>query len=55
MFTGSPQVNLTAKGGTLTNDAAFQAQLAQEERNLQDEINDYEVYPVVQAGLTLSF
>ena len=55
MFTGSPQVNLTATGGTLANDPAFQAQLVQEEGNLQDEINDYEVYPVVQAGLTLSF
>ncbi len=55
MFTGSPQVNLTATGGTLVNDPAFQAQLVQEEQNLQDEINDYEVYPVVQAGLTLSF
>jgi hypothetical protein len=55
MFTGSPQVDLTASGGTLSNDANFQTQLAQEEQNLQDEVNDYEVYPVVQAGLTFSF
>lgn len=55
MFTGSPQVNLTATGGTLSNDANFQAQLAQEEQNLQDDIDDYEIYPVVQAGLTFSF
>ena len=48
-------MSLTATGGTLVNDPAFQAQLVQEEQNLQDEINDYEVYPVVQAGLTLSF
>jgi len=55
MFTGSPQVNLTAAGGTLAADPNFQAQLAQEEQNLQDEISKYEVYPVVQAGLTFSF
>ena len=55
MFTGSPQVNLTATGGTLANDPNFQTQLAQEEQILQDEINEYEVYPVVQAGLTFSF
>lgn len=55
MFTGTPQVNLTATGGTLSNDTNFQTQLAQEEQNLQDEINDYEIYPVVQLGVTLGF
>lgn len=55
MFTGSPQVNLTATGGTLSNDPNFQTQLAIEEQNLQEDISDYEVYPVVQAGLTFSF
>lgn len=55
MFTGSPQVDLTASGGTLANDANFQTQLALEEQTLQDDINDYEIYPVVQAGLTFSF
>lgn len=55
MFTGSPSVNLTSTGGALSNDAAFLAEVAQEEQNLQDEVNDYEVYPVVQLGLTLRF
>ncbi len=55
MFSGSPQVNLTASGGTLSNDAAFQNQLAIEETNLQDDVDDYEYYPVVQAGLTYRF
>ena len=55
MFTGSPQVNLTSTGGTLSNDANFQTQLAVEEQNLQDDINDYEIYPVVQSGLTFAF
>jgi len=55
MFTGSPQVNLTSTGGSLSNDSNFQTQLAAEEQALQDEIDDYEVYPVVQAGLTFAF
>jgi hypothetical protein len=55
MFTGSPQVNLTATGGSLSNDPNFQNQLAIEEQNLQDDIDDYEIYPVVQAGITWTF
>ena len=55
MFTGSPQVTLSSTGGTLSNDAAFQAELQEEEQNLQSDVDDYEVYPVVQAGITVSF
>jgi len=55
MFTGTPQVNLVSTGGSLSNDPNFQAQLAVEEQNLQDDVNDYEVYPVVQLGVTYSF
>jgi len=55
MFTGSPQVNLKSTGGSLSSDTAFQNQLAIEEQNLQDEVDDYEIYPVVQAGLTFRF
>jgi hypothetical protein len=55
MFTGSPQVNLSSTGGSLSNDATFQAELAEEEQNLQEDIDDFEIYPVVQAGLTLRF
>lgn len=55
MFTGSPEVNLTSTGGTLSNDATFQAELQEEEDNLEGDIDDYEVYPVIQAGITVSF
>ncbi|MBI1340261.1 hypothetical protein GC169_08655 [bacterium] len=55
MFTGSPSVNLTSTGGTLSNDPTLQAEIAREETRLQDEVNDYEVYPVIQAGLTFRF
>jgi len=55
MFTGSPSVSMTSTGGTLSNDPNFQAQLQIEAQRLADDIDDYEVYPVVQAGLTWSF
>jgi hypothetical protein len=55
MFTGSPTVDLTASGGTLSSDPTFQAEVAKEERNLQDDVNDFEVYPVAQVGLTYRF
>lgn len=55
MFTGSPDVELTAAGGSLSNDTNFQNQLAIEEQNLEEDISEFEVYPVLQAGLTFSF
>lgn len=55
MFTGSPQVNLVSTGGSLSNDTNFQAQLTIEEQNLQNDVDNYEVYPVVQLGLTYGF
>ncbi len=55
MFTGSPAIDLTSTGGTQSGNAAFQQALANEEVALQDEVNDYEVYPVVQAGVTFRF
>ncbi len=55
MFTGSPDVTLTSTGGSLSNDSNFQNQLAIEEQNLRNDIDDYKVYPVVQLGLTYSF
>jgi hypothetical protein len=57
MFTGSPQVDLISTGGTRTQqqDAAFQQALLDEEADLQDEVDDYEIYPVVEVGLTFRF
>jgi hypothetical protein len=57
MFTGSPSVDLYTVGGTRTptQDAALQQAIADEEVNLQDDVNDFEVYPVVEAGLTFRF
>jgi hypothetical protein len=57
MFTGSPSVDLYTVGGQRTpaEDAILQAEIEEEEANLQDDVDDYEVYPVVQLGLTFAF
>jgi len=57
MFTGTPSIDVYTEGGTRTpeQDAALQQEIAEEEANLQDDVDGYEVYPVVQIGLTFAF
>ncbi|MEO1324892.1 MAG: hypothetical protein AAFV59_18020 [Pseudomonadota bacterium] len=52
---GSGDVTLEAVGGTLSNDPILQAQLAQEIQDIENEIEDYELWPVVQVGLSYRF
>lgn len=52
---GSGDVTLDAVGGTLSNDPILQAQLAQEIQDIENEIEDYELWPVVQVGLSYRF
>ncbi|MDT8317587.1 MAG: hypothetical protein RQ824_06295 [bacterium] len=54
VFQGSPNVDLTATG-TSASDLAFQAELQKEEDNLQDELDDYKIYPVAAIGLSYHF
>ncbi|WOI52136.1 hypothetical protein [Parvularcula sp. LCG005] len=55
MFTGSPEVSMTASGGTLSNEAIVQEALADEEAELKDDIEDYDLYPVINVGVSFSF
>lgn len=52
---GSGDVTLEAVGGTLSNDPILQAQLAQEIQDIENEIEDYELWPVLQVGLSYRF
>lgn len=52
MFTGSPQIDLIAEGGDLSDDPDFQAELQEEEDNIQGDVDDYEYYPVLNIGLS---
>ena len=54
-FGDAPQVDLDARGGTLSNDPTFRSRLDQEEREIQAEADDYKVLPVLQAGLNFKF
>ena len=54
-FGDAPQVDLNSSGGTLSGDPTFQARLAQEEADIQDDADNYKVLPVVQVGVTYRF
>ena len=54
-FSKRPDVELTASGGTLSNDAEFQARLRAEEADARDDAKDFKYFPVVQVGLTRRF
>lgn len=53
-FIGSPDVDLSANG-TLANNAAFQAELAAEEQELQDDVDSFTIYPVLSISLYYLF
>ena len=55
MYTGSPGVSLSTTGGTLSNDPTFKTQLANEQTNLESDVDIYKYYPVLQAGMTFRF
>ncbi|HEX9803770.1 MAG TPA: hypothetical protein VGB35_10960 [Gammaproteobacteria bacterium] len=50
---GSPDVSLTASGAD--SGAISQSDLDQEERNMQDDLDKFKLYPVVSLGLSYGF
>ena len=54
-FTGEPDVALNATGGILADDPNFREQLAREQENLRDDVDDFQYYPVARLGLTFGF
>ena len=54
VFQGSPDISLTATGA-LANDPTLQANLEQERQKLKDELDKYDIYPVVSLGLNYAF
>jgi hypothetical protein len=55
MYMGSPDVALASTGGILSNDPLFQAELAEEQDRLADDLDDIQFYPVLNIGLTVRF
>lgn len=55
IFGDPPRVSLRSTGGTLSDFPLFQARVALEERAIQEEVDRYEILPVVQVGLNYRF
>jgi hypothetical protein len=53
-FQGSPKVKLNA-AGLIAGDAGFQADLAREQDQLEEDLDDFGIYPVASLGLRYSF
>lgn len=54
LYQGSPDVDFTAHGPIASNQA-FQNDLSREEEDLENEIDEYEYYPVVSIGFGYRF
>lgn len=54
LFQGDTTADLTADG-TLASDPTFQAELAKEEQNLNEALDDFELYPVLSVGFAYRF
>ena len=54
IFQGSPSADFSTNG-TLANDANFLANLAEEEKNLEDELENFQYYPVIAIGISYRF
>jgi hypothetical protein len=55
LFQGSADVELQSNGGTLSNNPILTSQLEAEEQSIENDLSDFELYPVISMGLTYSF
>ncbi len=55
LFTGAPDVSLTPNSALLTNSGIPQAQFDAEVQDIIDDVDDFEIYPVVKLGFTWKF
>lgn len=52
---GDPDANLSSIGGTLSNNALLLNEIEAEERELQDDLDDFDLYPVISLGVSYTF
>ncbi|NOY71516.1 MAG: hypothetical protein GXP14_03940 [Gammaproteobacteria bacterium] len=55
LFQGSPEIKLSTTNGLLTSNAIFQENLEQEKQQLEQDLNDFNLYPVLSLGLSYKF
>ncbi|MBN2144104.1 MAG: hypothetical protein JW774_05720 [Candidatus Aureabacteria bacterium] len=52
---GSPKVDLSSTKGTIVNTPVFQQELSKEEDELENELEDFKLYPVISVGINYQF
>ena len=55
MFQGDPTVGPLTSSGSLATDPNFITQLNKERQDINDKVNDYKVYPILQLSLFYAF
>jgi hypothetical protein len=55
MFQGSPQVSLSCQPAGSAQCAAAQSQIAAEQQRVQNELDKFKYYPVLNLGITIGF
>ena len=54
-FTDSPDVTLDSRGGTLSDDPDFRAELEKERKDIEDSFDNYKLYPVFAVSFFYRF
>ena len=55
VFQGEPEVSLKSVGGTFSNNPLLLDEVEREEQELQEDANEFDMYPVISLGLFYSF
>jgi hypothetical protein len=55
MFQGKPKVRNLVASGPIASNASFQTQLAIEKAEIEDDIDNFKIYPILQLGLGYRF
>lgn len=55
MFQGSPKINNLRASGPIASDPNFKNALAREEQEIEDDIDQYNIYPILQLSLRYAF
>lgn len=55
MIQGEPEVELRSVGGSQSNNAILINEVEREEQELRDDLDDFDLYPVVSLGVSYSF
>jgi len=55
LFQGEAAVRFDSTGGTLSNDPTLRAELDREAEISQDDLEDYDIYPVLSIGFSYAF